>query len=124
MKAILSALFCLCVQSAYAQLKVVSSKNVEREGIDNIKIANDYGSGEQSLLTEVMKKTSLIIASAFPENPNPGITVFTQIYINESGSLDYLIFDLRTGDGYNKDSLDKHAQYAFLTGFDQNKIGS
>ena len=122
MKAILSALFCLCVQSAYAQLKVVSSKNVEREGIDNIKIANDYGSGEQSLLTEVMKKTSLIIASAFPENPNPGITVFTQIYINESGSLDYLIFDLRTGEGYNNDSLDKHAQYAFLTGFDGWKV--
>lgn len=122
MKAIFSALICLCVQFACAQMKVVSSKNLEKEGIDPIKIANEYGSEEQSMMTEVMKKTSLIIASAFPENPNPGITVFTQIYVNESGSLDYLIFDLRTGDGYDKDSLDKHAKYAFLTGFDGWKV--
>ena len=122
MKAIFSALICLCVQCACAQMKVVSSKDLEKEGIDPIKIANEYGSEEQSMMTEVMKKTSLIIASAFPENPNPGITVFTQIYVNESGSLDYLIFDLRTGDGYDKDSLDKHAKYAFLTGFDGWKV--
>ncbi|MCF2497301.1 leucine-rich repeat domain-containing protein [Dyadobacter chenhuakuii] len=122
MKAIFSALICLCVQCACAQMKVVSSKNLEKEGIDPIKIANEYGSEEQSMMTEVMKKTSLIIASAFPENPNPGITVFTQIYVNESGSLDYLIFDLRTGDGYDKDSLDKHAKYAFLTGLDGWKV--
>lgn len=122
MKAILSALFCLCLQAAYAQLRVISSKDIEKEGVDNIKLANDYASTDQLMLTEVMKKTSLIIASAFPENPNPGIAVFTQIYVNESGSLDYVIFDLRTGDGYNKDSLDKHTRYAFLTGFDGWKV--
>lgn len=122
MKAILSALIFLCVQTTYAQTKVISAKNVAKEGVDNIKLANEYNNAEPALLTEVMKKTSLIIASAFPENPNPGISVFTQIYVNESGSLDYLIFDIQTGEGYNKDSLDEHTKYAFVTGFDGWKV--
>lgn len=122
MKAILSALIYLCMHTAYAQIRVLSVKNVANEGVNNVALANDYERGNTAAVKEVMNKFSEVVASAFPKDPSPGISIFTQFYVNASGSVDYLIFDVRTGDGYNKDSLDEHSKKAFLAGFENWKV--
>ncbi|MEO6285056.1 MAG: leucine-rich repeat domain-containing protein [Dyadobacter sp.] len=122
MKAILTALICLCLQTAYAQIRVVSSKNVVKEGVNNVALANDYTRADGPAAREVMDKFSKVVASAFPKDPSPGIAIFTQFYLNASGSVEYLIFDVRTGEGYNKDSLDEHSKNAFIAGFEGWKV--
>ncbi|TLU91875.1 leucine-rich repeat domain-containing protein [Dyadobacter sediminis] len=122
MKLILTAFLCLCIESLYAQIRVLSSENAEKQGINQAKLSNEYTGTGQNAADEILAKTNDVLAAAFPENPNPGITVFTRFYINESGSADYLIFDLQTGEGYNKDSLNELTRKAFLTGFDGWKV--
>jgi Leucine-rich repeat (LRR) protein len=122
MKTILTALMCLCLQSAYAQTRVVASKNAEKENVNTTDLANNYEGASTEMVNEVMNKTNAIIVSAFPANPNPGLVIFTQFYLNESGGVDYLIFDLGAGEGYDQDSLDIHARNAFQAGFEGWKV--
>ncbi|MCE7066808.1 leucine-rich repeat domain-containing protein [Dyadobacter sp. CY326] len=122
MKVFLATLVCLCVQNLCAQTRILSSKSAEKEGVDAATLANDYARDDELATREVMKKFRALVVATYPENPEPGITVFGQFFFNASGSLDYLLFDIQASARYDKDSLENHTRNAFQAGLEGFKV--
>jgi Leucine-rich repeat (LRR) protein len=124
MKLFATLLLSLSLQWTFAQTRVIWQKNLEKEGLDVVKLAQQYNSDGAGYSKPILDQVEKAVTTAFPAHINPGIGIFTQFFVNASGSVDYLIFQLQTGEGYNMDSLSQHITAAFLKSFDGWKAPS
>ncbi|MCF2443132.1 leucine-rich repeat domain-containing protein [Dyadobacter sp. CY345] len=114
MKIILMIILGLLVNEVLAQPKILTREEATKENFKADDLPVSYS--EESItgsMQDVMKLFDAALAKVLPENLNPGVGVEMQVFVNASGKIDYLIFNVEHSPKYDNDSLNQVIKKAF-----------
>ena len=121
MKILLAIIMSFLACEASAQTTVLHRKNVTEK--EQIEIRNRYAATPDKNSTDALfARLGLVIKSSLPQNPKVGMGLMTQIYVNEQGTVDYVLFDLENIIRYNADSLINTLRDSLFNAFSNYKL--
>ncbi|GLU51956.1 leucine-rich repeat domain-containing protein [Dyadobacter frigoris] len=110
MKILISLVLTICTQFVTAQTHIWTTEDAQNAKfhVDLLPITYEERSSDDAV-DFVQKSLDTVIS----KDVNPGISVITQILVNQNGGVDYIIFDAEAK-GYHIDSLNQVLKKSFL----------
>jgi len=110
MKIVFLFILTLLTHLVTAQVHIWTQEEAQKAKfhVDILPITYEERSSDDAI--DLVQKSLDIVV---PKDVNPGISVITQILVNQQGSVDYIIFHTEAK-GYNNDSLNQVLKKSFV----------